>query len=228
MQNIIHSGENMSLSDNVSKQRGIFNDLPQEMKAELLFNKHLRKFKNDQFLQQRGDTGRGFWLIEKGLVRIGRYLEHGQLQVLLILVQGDSFGELSCFSRNPRPVDAIATGDVEAYWISCDELMAAMEKYPSSKNSVIATVADMLQFTLETLLMHRIQSAYARLKWNLRFFCIDKVAPIDLPLSQNDLADMVGVTRATIVHALKDMEEEGIIERKYGLLRILDPSKLDD
>lgn len=228
MSNIIHSNENKTQLGIPTKQRGIFNDLPQEMKADLLAGKHPRKFKNDQFLQQHGDVALGFWLIEKGLVRIGRYLEHGQLQILLILLKGDSFGELSCFSRNPRPVDAIATGNVEAYWIGCDELMAAMEKYPNSKNSVIATVADMLQFTLDTLLMHRIQSAHDRLKWNLKFFCTHKNAPIDLPLSQNDLADMVGVTRATIINALREMEEQGIVERKYGLLRILDPSKLED
>ncbi len=226
MSKFLHLEENNLLMAQREKSRGIFSTLPIGMKKKLLAGKTVRNFSDNQLLQQLGDKARGFWVIEKGLVHIGRYLEQGQLQILLMVSVGDSFGELSCFTKDPRPVDAIATGDVKAYWIECNELMEAIAEFPECTDYIMSSLAGQLQLAMEIVLVQRLQNSTDKLKWNLSFFCSDMPPPINLPLSQHDLADMTGVSRMTVSKSLKELEDQGILTREYGQLQILKPELL--
>jgi len=45
----------------------------------------------------------------------------------------------------------------------------------------------------------------------------------EVPLTQQDVADLVGTTRPTANRALRQAEADGLIENSRGRLRLLDP-----
>lgn len=49
--------------------------------------------------------------------------------------------------------------------------------------------------------------------------------PVELPLSQVDLAAIVGVTRQTLHPLVKSLEKQGLIEARFGIIRILDRAR---
>jgi len=83
-----------------------------------------------------------------------------------------------------------------------------------------------LQQALDIFLINRLQDANQRLRWTLRFYCSYSKPPIQLPLSQNDLADMVGISRMTMSKTLKVLEDQKILELNYGQVTILKPDFL--
>jgi CRP-like cAMP-binding protein len=50
--------------------------------------------------------------------------------------------------------------------------------------------------------------------------------PVDLPLSQVDLAAILGVTRQTLHPLVKTLVEQGVIELRFGHIRILDRARV--
>ncbi len=226
MSNSSQVDHNVLLASTINKVKAIFHSLPEEVQEKLLANKKIVKFRNNQFLQRYDDEVVGIWVVKKGLVRIGRDLGDEKFKVLLMVSPQDSFGELSCFSEIRRPIDAIATGDVEAYWISYEEFRETIEEFPEANKSIHRTLAGQLQQALDIFLINRLQDANQRLRWTLRFYCSDSKPPIQLPLSQNDLADMIGISRMTISKTLKVLEDQGILELDYGQVTILEPNSL--
>jgi len=48
----------------------------------------------------------------------------------------------------------------------------------------------------------------------------------EVAITQQELAELLGVTRATANSALRDLQKAGLIERGYGVLRLPDPDRL--
>ena len=52
--------------------------------------------------------------------------------------------------------------------------------------------------------------------------------PTVLPYSNNDLADMLGLSRNSVTTALSRLQSQGIIEKQRNCIHVLDPAKLED
>ena len=77
----------------------LFSAFPEALRLRLQSLALPRDFSAGQIIQQHGDEANGFWVIEQGQVKIGRYGDGGRFQVIAILGQGDSYGELAMFGR---------------------------------------------------------------------------------------------------------------------------------
>jgi CRP-like cAMP-binding protein len=54
----------------------------------------------------------------------------------------------------------------------------------------------------------------------------DGVIEIDMPLTQSDLATIVGATRESVNKALATLRKQGLLEMEGTQLQVLDPDKL--
>ncbi|NJM51621.1 MAG: Crp/Fnr family transcriptional regulator [Sphingomonadales bacterium] len=122
-----------------------------------------RDFEDGQIIQQRGDPANGFWLIESGQVKLGRFSAEGNLQVVLIFGQDDSFGELACLGGFGKVMDAIAVGRTKLKWVSETAFMDALSQSPETMLQVTRTLARQLQESLDALVMLR--NSPAKSEW---------------------------------------------------------------
>lgn len=185
-----------------------------------------RSFADGQFIQHRGDVADGFWVIEKGQVKLGHYAATGEMQVLIILGPGDSFGELACLGAFPRVLDAEAIGSLEMLWVSDNVLSAVVERCPKVGRELLRALSVQLQEALDNLIVFRNLPAPKRLAQRLLALADGKQAPVKLGIRQQELAELVGVSRMTIASALAQLEELGLVSRHYRHLVVNDPAKL--
>jgi len=201
----------------------LFAALEEELKSSLRAASPVRDFSDGQFIQHRGTAADGFWLIEEGGVRIGQYLPDGEFRGMAVLGPGDSYGELALFSGRPRVVDAVSRGDSRLRFIAGPAFLAALSEYPASNRALLSALSAQLQDTLDQLAGMRRGTNPQRLAG-----LIANLAGTNsqTAITQQELADLLGVTRATANAALNVLEGKCLIERGYGSITVLDPKAL--
>lgn len=197
----------------------VFAMLPPELRAALRAAAPRRRFARGAIIQQRGDFSTGFWLIERGQVAVGQYLEDGTFRAIAVLGPGDSYGELALLAGRARVVDAVAKRAAELLWIDGPGFERALASDPASMRALIGALAAGFQETIDILANLRRGTAHIRIASLLERLA-DPAG--EVTVTQQELAELAGVTRATTNAVLRDFEAEGLIARGYGRIAICD------
>jgi CRP/FNR family transcriptional regulator, cyclic AMP receptor protein len=209
-----------------NQTQGLFRSLPETVRNGLLATSIRRQFAPGQLIQHRGDIIDGFWVIDKGQVKAGHYRDDGEMQVLVILGKGDSFGELACLGGFARVVDVESIGASELLWISDKDFSRAIAASPQISRALLRALARQLQETIDHLLVYRKMPAIKQLGRILLTMCDGRPAPVILSVRQQELAELIGVSRMTVSTALTQMEEMGLMKRKYRNIVIANPEAM--
>lgn len=204
----------------------LFGGLAAHLREQLRKSAPRRNFSDGAIIQQRGDTSTGFWLIETGRVTVGQFLPDGYFRALAVLGPGDSYGELALFSGLRRVVDAVARGPAGLRWIDGVRFEAVLANDPASMRRMLGALAEELQEMLEIVAGLRRGSASRRISALLLNLAGSDTRRARISIGQNEIAELAGVTRATVNKVLRDLERDGILARGYGLVEILDPAAL--
>ncbi|MBX7541368.1 Crp/Fnr family transcriptional regulator [Qipengyuania sphaerica] len=204
----------------------LFSALESALQSHLLRLSQLRTFTDGQIIQQRGDPADGFWLIEEGAVRVGQFLPEGEFRAVALLGPGDSYGELAVFSGKPRIVDAISRGESRVRLVAARPFLDALGNYPASSRALLGALSEQLQDTLSILAGLRHGTNPARLAGLLATMAGDAPDEASVTITQQELADLLGVTRATANAALRDLEKRRLVKRGYGTIAIPDRDAL--
>lgn len=196
----------------------LFAALEPDLKDRLIKASPARLYSDGQFIQHRGSRPDGFWLIETGSVRVGQHLPDGEFRAVAVLGPGDSYGELAVFSGNPRIVDALSRGDSNVRFIAAQAFLKALESDPKSSRSLLGALSAQLQNTLNQLSGMRRGSNPTRLAEMLNNLADEQGVTA---MTQQELAELLGVSRATANSALRTLETAGFVERGYGHIRIV-------
>lgn len=201
----------------------LFDALEETLKQRLIAVSPARTYSDGQFIQHRGSKADGFWLIEEGSVRVGQHLPDGEFRAMAVLGPGDSYGELAVFAQSPRVVDGLSRGTSRVRFIAAAPFLDALAQSPTSSRALLGALSAQLQDTLDLIAGLRRGTNPARLA--------DLIGNLVEPdgvtrITQQELAELLGVTRATANSALRSLEEAGLIERGYGTIRILKPEAL--
>lgn len=204
----------------------LFSSFPKAIQDELRKKSVRRSFVAKQFIYHRGDAANGFWIIEKGQVKLGHQDAHGNMHALMILGPGDSFGELACLGQYTRVLDVEALGLVELVFVSDRFFFEAIVSSPEIGREMLKILAQQLQEALDTLLVFRSMSAPKRLAQRLLALAANREPPVKLGIRQQELAELIGVSRMTIASALAELDRKGLVTRHYGHLVVEDPVAL--
>ena len=189
------------------------------LQERLLEGTLARQFPDNALIQQRGEKTQGFWLIEQGQVAVGQFLEDGAFRAIAVLGPGDSYGELALLTRRERIVDAVARGPATLRWIDGTRFETALMQDLAAARSIIGALAEELQELIDLLANTRRGTATHRIA---RFLSRLADGEGKVRMSQEELAELVGVTRATVNAALRDFEEQGLIARGYREVALMD------
>ena len=209
----------------------ILNVLSDDERRALLSVARRRKFARNEVIFHEGDPGDTLHLLNKGHVAIRVTTPLGDVATVRVLKASEFFGELAVVSPAPRNATASAIDAVETLAIHRDEFDALRDGHPTMERVLVeALVTEVRRLAvqlLDALYVPVEKRVWRRLAELVQVFGDAAEERAIIPLTQEDLAQVVGATRPTINRLLRDGEAAGILQLSRGRIEITDRSKLD-
>ena len=191
-----------------------------------------RRFRRNDVIFQREDDGQALFIVESGSVRVYIPSPQGNDLTLAVFGPGDFFGEMSLLDGQPRSASAAASVDTLVHTLERSDFIAVLTSRPSAALSVLEVVSRRLRDASEMASDLAFLDVGGRLaKRLLELGATHGKATasgtlIDLPITQEELANMIGVTRESVNRNLGEFKREGLIASQGRKFLILDPGGL--
>ncbi|RCW57483.1 MULTISPECIES: Crp/Fnr family transcriptional regulator [Halanaerobium] len=195
----------------------IFSDLDHDKIAKLNNLVKQKKFKKGELIYLEGELGKNIYIIESGLVKLYRSNEEGNQYILRLLNEGDFFGELVLFKEEKLSSSAEAVGDCNICLLPKAEIEKLIKSSPELSYKLLSAITSRLNKTenkLQSLALEDAKEKTMRLLLELaRESGIEKDNGIliNLPLSREGLANLIGTTQETLSRKLSELQKEGLI-----------------
>ena len=202
-----------------------FASLPAELSESILHAGRLRHFESSLIYSADG-TSDGLYALVSGQVRLMRTSESGQLAFLAIASPGAWFGLSGALDGRPHAYDAIAIGDTAVFHLSQEKFIQVIGGRIDHYAVFVKLLCHHFRVAVEYVSALRTHPPMLVLAHELVRMAgrhgqrIENGVRIDLRLSQEDWAAMVGVGRQTINRLLKKLEEKGIASVNYASITI--------
>jgi CRP/FNR family transcriptional regulator, cyclic AMP receptor protein len=186
------------------KQVSFFTDLPEEEIQALSSATKRRTFRSGEVIFHRDDPGQVLYMIKEGKVKICIISPDGQEVSLAVLGKGEYFGEFALLDGLPRSTDAVALEKVECYTLQRSDFLNAIQKNPKIAILVLEALSKRLRATdnmVEDLIFLDVYGRVAKKLLELadtHGVKTEEGVVIDLRLTQQELASMVGASRESV------------------------------
>jgi len=195
----------------------LFGSLPEADLVAVAGSMRKATFESGQTIFTRGDAGSEIYLVVEGRVRLSVFSPDGRALSFKHANAGDVFGEIAALDGGGRTADAIALTPVEVMTLAQARLNALIETNPRVARAAIAFLCLRLRETSEQtegIALHPIEVRLARfLLSRLKQRETGPEVPLDLGMSQNELALLIGASRQKVNAALAHLEEAGAVKR---------------
>lgn len=111
---------------------------------EVLFKKFGHTFPAGTLLFQEGQACSGMFMIIKGRVRLFKRIAQEELTIV-VLQNGDFFGEMACLINQPRTVNALAEEENQIFFIQPQFLDTLFRESPEICFKIITNLAHRLK-----------------------------------------------------------------------------------
>lgn len=166
-------------------------------------------------------------------MRLSVTASNGREAVLSVLSPGRWFGEASLLGEEPHGHDARAVVDSEVIMVPAVAVHEVLDNRPDFLLELTRMVCRRYKETLQRIDATILLPLPVRLAKRLLEVCKAQhpnytgTGSALLRLSQEDLSQMLGVSRQSINKLLKDWEARGIVGIQYGKITLLDHDALE-
>ncbi len=214
------------------KNFNLFQGLSAEQMHMVAQRTVMREVRRKEVLYLPGDAGDRIYLLKRGVVKISTLDDEGREIILALLRVGEVFGEEAALDDAPRDHMAEAYEDALVCIVTKQDFLDMLRSHPA----LAFKVTKLIGFRLKTF-RSRVENllfkgAPARLAATLLELARDHGVPdaqgilLPLKLSQQDLANLIGVTRESVNLALSDFRKKQLIAVEGRAIRLLRPEGL--
>jgi CRP-like cAMP-binding protein len=205
-------------------------DVPEEALHALLTIARRRTFLRNEVVFHRGDPADSLHLIRKGRFSVRIATPLGDTAMLSVRGPGDAFGELALLGREPvRSATVSALEPGETYSVYQGDFERLRDEHPIVNDVLVGILTDRLRRLSDQLVEAYYVPADRRV---LRRVCelaelYGRGEPeVVVPLTQEEIAELAGTSRATVNRVLREAERRGEVELRRARTAVLDLDKL--
>lgn len=202
------------------KNTQLFEDLSEDELEQLSRITPYRRFSAGEIVYRMEDPADALYFVREGMVKISMYFPNGKEMILGLLGQYDIFGELLLLPSERRPNQAEAVVDTTLIVMPESDFQRLLQQQPRIAMKFIQVMSTRLfqaqQWQAEVGAFDapgRLANLLVRLARDFGHD-VDRGTEIDLALTQQDLAKMIGATRETVSHCLARLLEYGAVKRR--------------
>lgn len=177
-----------------------------------------------------GEPSTGFYIVASGSVKIFKLSPDGKEKILHIFGKGQPFAEVAVFSGDPYPANALSLQKSHLLFLPKKEFIALIANKPDLALSMLAVMAARLrQFSVQIENL-TLKDVPARLAGYILYLIEEQgdAKSVDLDVSKNHLASILGATPETLSRVMARMAQEGLINVDGRTISIKDKKGLED
>ena len=204
-----------------------FGTLPRALAQELGARATNRRFRRGEYVCRAGEHADQLFLLQSGRVAIAARADDGRESVAAVLGPGALFGELPFFDGGPRSSDARAITPIVVGAVAYRDVRALIDDRPELLWDVALILTRRLRSVDEALADAMFLDVTGRTAKRLLQVAGDD-DEFSLPVTQEELASMVGASRERVNKAIATFVRLGWLEiTARTRYRILDRTELE-
>lgn len=213
----------------------IFSALPAEDLQGVSSYFHNEVFRKKDTIFAEGSEPEWFYICLSGKVKITKLSHDGKELIIEIISPGDFFGGFAVIKGFPYPANAIAMEDTSIIRISREDIAAIIEKYPAVMHSIMSNLGMRVRdfhTSLKSIALDKVESRIVSVLLKLAEksgVVQDGSVVIDMRLTKQDIAEMVGTTVETAIRVMSKLRKSGALTEKDGriVLKNMEMLRLD-
>lgn len=215
-----------------SRVLGILCNLEGKALKECNDHKTSNTYKKGQTIFYEGNQPYGLYCIFSGRVKLFKSGVDGKQQIVRIAGPGDLLGYRALFATEPYTATAETLEDATICCIDRNAFFPLIGKNPELALSIIKKLAKELreaEHLATSIAQHSVRERMAELLLMLKETYgkqTKKGVVIDLRLSREELAEMIGITQETAIRLLSEFKKDGLIDVQDRDITILNPKAL--
>jgi CRP/FNR family transcriptional regulator len=208
-----------------ARQRSVFCSLDTKQLQYVDDHKACDFFSKGEVIFKEGNYSRGLYCVSKGKVKMSKTGPSGKEQILRFATDGDIMGYNSMLSKKQLGSTAVALEDSAICFIPADQFFKIIKEEPKFSlkmleltaknwNEASRLITDMAQKTTRERLAEM-------LLWLKETFGLDDDDCIDVQLSREEIANMVGTATEAVIRLLSEFKKEKLIALEGKKIRLL-------
>mgnify|MGYP002737846066 FL=1 len=208
------------------KNTELFEDLTPEEIEQMARITPYKRFAAGEIIYHMEDPADALYFVRDGMVKISMYFPNGKEMILGLLGKYDIFGELLLLESERRPNQAEAVVDTKLIVMPEADFQRLLQQQPRIAMKFIQVMSTRLWQAQQWQAEVGAFDAPGRLANLLLRLANDfgveseRGTVIDLSLTQQDLAKMIGATRETVSHCLARLLEYGAVRRRRAPITV--------
>lgn len=214
------------------KSQSVFTDLPLEDLELLMANKTEQVYKKGEIIFREGGYPSGIFYIIDGKVKKYKLDKDGKEQIIYVANTGELLGYHAILSEDRYPDSAAALEESKIAFIPKEDFLETLHQSEVLSRRLLKTLSHEFAVLANSLTMFAQKSVRERLalqlivireKYKINF---QPGMPVEINMSRDDLASLVGTARENVVRVLSEFKEAGILETKGRKIIVHDVNKL--
>lgn len=199
------------------REQGFWNQLSQPEQATLRALGRVLTFRAGETVCAEGEQATDVLVLTMGWVKVLTVTRGHREMILALRAPGEIVGELAGNSEGYRTATVVAVSAVSALAVGHDTFSLFLDSHPGADRAYRRTVIQRWQEAADMLRSRSIHNGAQRLAGLLLDLAARHGAPagpatvITVPLSQEEVASLLGTSRATVTRALAEWRGHGLI-----------------
>ncbi|MBA3233564.1 MAG: Crp/Fnr family transcriptional regulator [Propionibacteriales bacterium] len=192
-----------------------------------------RRFAGGEVVFHAGDPADSLHLVSKGRLAVRASTPDGDVMTLNLLSPGSYFGELALLRQDvphQRTATVIALEAAETLSLSAGSFHRLCDTHPRVEHLLTTLLAlrveELSERLLEALYVGLDRRVYRRLIELSEMYAAGAAATV-IPLTQDQLADLVGGTRPSVNQVLQRLAGQNVVSLRRGRIEVLDRATLE-
>lgn len=208
-----------------------FSTIDEGLKQQVVANAIIRRLSANECIFSRGDGFNGLFAVVSGVIRISGvrgHVDSGKESLLALLEAPEWFGELTLFDLKQRSHSAWSESEAIVLQLPPQALATILEQHPNYWRDFALLLAQKLRFTFTVIEQTAVLQASGRLAYRLLIMSNwdgirhSSLQRRVLTISQEQLSQLLALSRQTTNQILKEFERQKIIQLHRNSIEIVD------
>ncbi|OCL26455.1 cAMP-binding protein [Orenia metallireducens] len=205
------------MEEDILKEHPYFSELDTDKLVEISKLIITKSYKKGEIIFFEGDLGESLYLVKSGKVKLIKMVESGEEQIINIVKAGDIFAEVVLFDDGNYPATAITMEATEVGIINGKDIEKLMYRIPEIALKILKVMSKRLRRAQQRIRNLGLKDTTSRTASALVYLAQEHgigdetKVEINLSLTQQELASLIGTSRETVSRTLNRFKDDGLV-----------------